>query len=200
MLLIISQESFLTEAEELVRSHLNTYSRWILYTDWLTKVQQKEAIIYYNQAFIVITAISNISFFEGNGSKLRCFQLIWAYKKDLDAWISQYFFSLPADWYYEIPPQSIGPSSSHSQTSRLFLKIVDNLLITGIELKCIQHNLAELLELDYSAFHCQFYKEGCLELFFSVSTIIFNPLQSHDLELEPSREAYRITADLVTIL
>ena len=101
---------------------------------------------------------------------------------------------------YEIPSQSIGSSSSQLQPASLFLKIVDNLLITGIELKCIQHNLADLLELDYSAFYCQFYKKGCIELFFSVSTMIFNPLQSCYLLWEPSRVAYKVTADIVTIL
>ena len=82
----------------------------------------------------------------------------------------------------------------------LFLKVFDDILLTGLEVKTTQLNLADLLGLSHSAFVFDFYKWGCFELFFYVSTVTFNPMQSHYLDWDPSKQAYRVTADLVTIL
>ena len=82
----------------------------------------------------------------------------------------------------------------------LFLKVVDDILLTGLEVKTTQLNLADLLGLSHSAFVFDFYKRGCFELFFYVSTVTFDPMQSYYLDWDPSKQAYRVTADLVTIL
>ena len=86
------------------------------------------------------------------------------------------------------------------QASSFFLKVVDDILLTGLEVKTTQHYLADLLGLSHSAFVFEFYKWGCFELFFYVSTETFDPMQSQYLDWDPSKQAYRVTADLVTIL
>ena len=101
---------------------------------------------------------------------------------------------------FEIPSQSFSPSGSHSDKSSLFLKVFDKLFLTGLEVEAIRRNLAKMLDLNTAILLFQFYKKGCLELFFLVNNAVFNPSQSIYLEWIPSREAYRVTADLVTIL
>ena len=101
---------------------------------------------------------------------------------------------------FEIPSHSFGSSSSQLQPTSLFLKVVDDILLSGIEVKTTQRSLAKLLQIDHSAFGLEFYKKGCFELFFSVSIVSYNPLHSHYLDWDPSRESYKVNADLVTIL
>ena len=101
---------------------------------------------------------------------------------------------------FEIPPHSFGPSNGQLQPASLFFKVVDDILLTGIDVKTTQRNLAKLLEIDHSAFLFEFYKAGCFELFFNVSVVSYNLLHSHYLSWDPSRESYKVNADLVTVL
>ena len=101
---------------------------------------------------------------------------------------------------FEIPPQSFGQGSFQLQRACLFLKVVELILITGLEVKAIQHNLADMLGLNRCFFHFDLYQERSRELFFAVHSAIFNQLSLIYLEWDPSKEAYRVTADLVTIL
>ena len=100
---------------------------------------------------------------------------------------------------FEIPSQSFSLSLPLKNTS-LFLKVFDKILLSGLEVKAVQQNLAELLGLNTSILHFQFYEKGCFELVFSVNTAVFNPLKCQHLEWDPSREAFRITTELVAIL
>ena len=92
---------------------------------------------------------------------------------------------------FEIPSRSFSTCDSSSQKISLFLKVFSKALLTGLDIKTIQHNLARLLGLNTSILHFCHYEEGCLELFFSVSTAVFH--ESIYLEWVPSKEAYRIT-------
>ena len=101
---------------------------------------------------------------------------------------------------FEIPPHSFGQSNFRLQPTRLFLKVVDTILITGLEVKAIQRNLADMLGFNLAFIHFDLYQERSSELFFAVHSIVFNSLSLNYLEWVPSKEAYRVTADLVKIL
>ena len=110
-------------------------------------------------------------------------------QKTLIPYLHQCIFAIPFE-------QSISPQ----QPVGLFLKVVDDILLTGLEVKSTQYYLADMLGLSYSTFVFEFYKFGCFELFFNVSNTTFNPLQSHFLEWDSLKEAFKVTIDLVTIL
>ena len=101
---------------------------------------------------------------------------------------------------FEIPLSSCSPSDSQSKRISIFLKVFEKITLTGIELKAIMCNLADMLKINKSIFYFDHFEEGCLELFFTVSKEIFNPQEYVFLEWAPSKKAFRITTDLVTIL
>ena len=98
---------------------------------------------------------------------------------------------------FEIPSRSFSSCHSSSQKTSLFLKVFNKALLTGLDVKAIQHNLAQLLGLNTSILHFCHYEEGCLELFFSVSTAVFH--ESIYLEWVPSKESYRIAVDVINL-
>ena len=104
---------------------------------------------------------------------------------------------------FEIP---CDPSEDQSQRTNLLFKISEDLCITGSEVKAIQRNLAKLLGFPNGAIlHFQDYNVGCIELVFSLPTVILNE-SSHNSQLfvyikwEESRKCYKVNVDLVTVL
>ena len=101
---------------------------------------------------------------------------------------------------YEIP---CSPANDQYRTN-LLLKVPIEL--TGNEVKTIQRNLAKLLQVrDGVTLHFQDYNVGCIELVFSLPTVVLNkcPPKSQLLtyiEWEESQKHYRVNVDLVTIL
>ena len=103
-------------------------------------------------------------------------------------------------YIFEIPSKSCSPCDPQSPKICLFLKVFDNILLTALEIKAIKCNLADMFRINKSIFYFDRYEEGCFELFFTVNKEVFSPQESVFLEWVPSKEAFRITTDLVTIL
>ena len=101
---------------------------------------------------------------------------------------------------FEIPSKSCSPCDSQLPKTCLFLKVFDNILLTALEIKAIKCNLADMLRINASTLYFDHYEEECFELFFTVNKEVFSPQESIFLEWVPSKEAFRITTDLITIL
>ena len=101
---------------------------------------------------------------------------------------------------FQISSKSFSSCDSQSERITIFLKVFEKITLTGIELKAIVCNLANMLKINRSIFNFDHFKEGWFELFFTVNKEVFNPQESVFLEWAPSKKAFRITADLVTIL
>ena len=104
---------------------------------------------------------------------------------------------------FEIPCASC---HDEPQCNLLLFKVSVDLCISGKEVKAIQRNLAKLLGLKNSALlHFKNYNDGCIELIFSLPTVIFNE-SSHDSRLltstkwDESLNCYRINTDIVNVL
>ena len=121
-------------------------------------------------------------------------------KKMLQQWQEETFLPYLKHCIFEIPSQSFSPCSSQSHSISLFLKVIENILLTGIDVETVQRKLAKLLGLSLYNLHFQSYQEGCFELFFIVNTPSFDPSECVHLEWQSSREAYKITVDLTTFL
>ena len=104
---------------------------------------------------------------------------------------------------FEIPCTS---SHDQSQCNLLLFKVSSDLYITGKEVKAIQRNLAKLLGLKNSALlHFENYNDGCIELVFSLPTVIFTESSPKSqmltyTEWDESRNCYRVNADIVNVL
>ena len=104
---------------------------------------------------------------------------------------------------FEIPCTS---SHDQSQCNLLFFKVSGDLYITGKEVKAIQRNLAKLLGLKNSALlHFENYNDGCIDLVFSLPTVIFNESSPNSQLLtstkwDESLNCYRVNADIVNVL
>lgn len=118
----------------------------------------------------------------------------------LQQWQEKKFLPYLKRCIFEIPSQSFTPCCSQSHTISLFLKVVEKVLLTGIDVETIQRKLAKLLGLSLFNLHFQSYQKGCFELFFIVNTLAFDPLKFDCLEWQSSRGAYEVTVDLTTIL
>ena len=101
---------------------------------------------------------------------------------------------------FKIPSKSCSSYDSQSERISIFLKVFEKITLTGIELKTIVCNLTDMLKINRSIFYFDHFEEGCFELFFSVNKEVFDPQESGFLEWAPPKKAFRITADLVTIL
>ena len=121
-------------------------------------------------------------------------------KNLLQQWQEETFLPYLKHCIFEIPSQSFSPCSSQSHTISLFLKVIENILLTGIDVETIQRRLAKLLGLSLFNLHFQSYQDGCFELLFIVNTRAFDPLKCAYLKWQSSRGAYEITVDLTTIL
>ena len=72
---------------------------------------------------------------------------------------------------FEIP---CAPFYNQSLRTKIVLKVSADLIITGGEVKAIQRNLAKLLGFQSGAIlHFHDYNEGCIELVFSLPTVVF---------------------------
>ena len=104
---------------------------------------------------------------------------------------------------FEIP---FAPSHSQSQRTELLLKVSKDLVITGGEVKSIQRNLAKLLGFESaSVLHFHNYNEGCIELVFSLPTVVVNECFSKStlsryFVWDPSRNSFKVDVDVVTLL
>ena len=98
------------------------------------------------------------------------------------------------------------PFVSFHDQSRTDLLLKVPVEVTGNQVKAIQKNLARLLGFDNSAIlHFKSYKEGCIELVFSLPTVLFNENTSESqlftyLNWDQSRSCYKIDVNLVTVL
>ena len=103
---------------------------------------------------------------------------------------------------YEIP---CSPSNDQYRTNFLFKVPVE---LTGNEVKSIQRNLAKLLGIEDSFnFHFEDYNVGCIELVFSLPTIIsenssskFQLFTCTYIDWDKSKDCYRVNVDLITLL
>ena len=104
---------------------------------------------------------------------------------------------------FEIPCTS---SLDQSQHTKLLLKVSADIYITGSEVKAIQRNLARLLGFETSALlHFENYNDGCIELIFSLPTVIFDKSSSESnlftyIEWDKSCLAYKVNIDVVAVL
>ena len=99
---------------------------------------------------------------------------------------------------YEIPCSL----SNDQYCTNLLLKVPIEL--TGNEVKTIQRNLAKLLQVrDGVSLHFEDYNVGCIELVFSLPTVVlestFSKFQPF-IEWEESMQSYKVKVDLVTVM
>lgn len=98
------------------------------------------------------------------------------------------------------------PFISSRDQSRTDLLLKVPVEVTGNEVKAIQKNLARFLGFDNSAIlHFEKYEEGCIELVFSLPTVLINENSSKSQLLtyliwEQSKSCYKIDVNLVTVL
>ena len=104
---------------------------------------------------------------------------------------------------FEIP---CAPPHTQSQRTELFLKVSADLVITGGEVRAIQRKLAKLLGFQGGAIlHFHDYNEGCIELVFSLPTVILEKSSPESklfnyIEWDKSSQSYKVNVDLVTVL
>ena len=104
---------------------------------------------------------------------------------------------------FEIP---CAPLHKQSQRTNVHFKVSADLTITGQKVKAIQRNLAKLLGFRSSAvLHFHDYNDGCIELVFSLPTVILEESSSESklltyIKWDKSSISYKIDIDLVTVL
>ena len=104
---------------------------------------------------------------------------------------------------FEIP---CAPLSDQSQHTNVHFKVSADLTITGRKVKAIQRNLAKLLGFRSNAIlHFHDYNDGCIELVFSLPTVVLEESSSESkllsyIKWDKSSISYKIDIDLVTIL
>ena len=104
---------------------------------------------------------------------------------------------------FEIP---CAPPHTQSQRTELLLKVSIDLVITGLEVKAVQRNLAKLLGFQSGAI-LQFndYNDGCIELVFSLPTVVLEKSSPKSklfnyIECDKSSQSYKVNVDLVDVL
>ena len=104
---------------------------------------------------------------------------------------------------FEIP---FVPSHSQSQRTNLLFKISADLVITGGEVKSIQQKVAQLLGFESPVIlHFEDYNVGCIELVFSLPTVVVNERFSKStlsryFVWEQSRNSFKVNVNVITLL
>ena len=79
-----------------------------------------------------------------------------------------------------------------------------SIALTGNEVKCIQWNLAKLLGIeDCVTLHFEDYNVGCIELVFSLPTVVLectSPKFQPFIERKESIQSYKVKVDLITVM
>ena len=104
---------------------------------------------------------------------------------------------------FEIP---CAPPHTQSQRTEVLLKVSADVYVSGSEVKAIQRNLAKLLGFHSSVLlHFENYNEGCIELVFSLPTVVLENSSPKSklltyIEWDKSSQSYKVNVDLVTVL
>ena len=124
-------------------------------------------------------------------------------KQYLSAYENEYLIPYLQHSIFEIPCASC---YDQSERTVLKLKVSADLHTNGNEIKAIQRNVAKLLGFDESTLlHFESYNEGCIELIFSLPTVILKESSPTSqlctyIEWEQSRNSYKLNVDLTIIL
>ena len=179
-----------------IRSLANCYSGRQLFPDVVGSKDDSIANVFYN-----LTQNQYCTWFN--------YELIQVFvdnkgnddeKTYLERYVKEHLIPYLNHSLYEIP---CSPSNDQSRTSFLFKVPVE---LTGNEVKSIQRNLTTLLGIrDSVNLHFEDYNVGCIELVFSLPTVLLNTYPPKSqlftyVEWEESQKCYRINVDLVAVL
>ena len=104
---------------------------------------------------------------------------------------------------FEIPPDSFSSQSDHSVCSLVCLKLPDDLLPSGYDIKLIQVKLAKRIGINPSNFQLRFYESGCIELNFEVQTVWLNDDSTSckiNEIVEYNDDKYNVSLDIISVL
>ena len=124
-------------------------------------------------------------------------------KKLLSKYISETLTPYLKRSIFEIPPDSFPSQSDHSVCSLVCLKLPDDLLPSGYDIKLIQVKLAKRIGINPSNLQLRFYESGCIELNFEIQNVWLNDdSTSYKINeiVEYNDDKYNVTLDIISVL
>ena len=106
---------------------------------------------------------------------------------------------------FEIPPDSLGTSCDPATLQQVCLKLPDDLIPSGCDVKLTQTKLAKRMGIPISILQLQSYCSGCIELEFTIEKVYLTNLPNDtplfvDTVWDANKHIYFINADILTIL
>lgn len=106
---------------------------------------------------------------------------------------------------FEIPPDSLGANCDPATLQQVCLKLPDDLVLSGCDVKLIQTKLAKRMGIPTSILQLQSYCTGCIELEFIIERVYLTNLPNDiplfiDTVWDDNKQVYFINADILTIL